>query len=129
MAKVFSNQCRQVMLDRFANISGPPTALLCGAVDDTSGATLSTSTTNLGSPANLAAASFDSLTRSGQTLTAVFTFAAGVATFTHRRISTHNIAAGSLTGTANAFMVGHDQQTIVKDASTAVTYSVDHVLS
>lgn len=128
MAKVFGNAARNALLDRWGNISGPPNPLLSMSVDDSTTA-LAVTTTTLSSPTNLTAVAFDSLTRVNQTLTAVATFAAGVANYTHRRIILHNIAAGSVTGTSASFQLGHDQQTIVKNSSTAITYSVAGVLA
>lgn len=128
MAKRFTNQARQVLLDRWANINGPPAAVQSMSVDDST-TLLNDSTTNLGSPANLAAVAFDSLTRSGQTLTAVATFGTGAANFTHRRIVLHNIASGSVTGTSATVMIGHDQQTINKNSSTSIAYSMQGVLN
>ncbi len=126
MAKFVTNLCRQVLLDRGGSIGGPPAAFQSLSVDDSD--TLGgTSTTTLSSPTNVAADDFDSISRSGQTLTITASYAAGVANFTHKRIIVHNAAAASVTGTSATVMYGHDQQTNIKNSSTALTYSVQLV--
>lgn len=123
MAKIVADKGRQVMLDRYANIGGPPSAPLSGSVDDST-TLLSAATTTLGSPANFAADDFDSISRSGQTLTVTFSFASGATAFTHRRLVIHNAAAAAVTGTSASVQYGHDQQSVVV-TGTAVTYSVE----
>ena len=126
MAKVVALQAKNVMLDRYANIGGPPAHPQAMSVDDSTDA-FGPSTTTLGSPANLAAAGFDSVTRSGQTLTFVATFATGVANFIHKRICVHNAAPGAVTGVSATFQFGHDQQSIQKNNQTQLTYTVQLV--
>lgn len=126
MAKFVTNLCRQVMLDRAGSINGPPGAFQSVSVDDSN--TLGgVGTTTLGSPTNLAADDFDSISRSGQTLTVTASFDAATANFTHKRIIVHNVAAASVTGVSASVMYGHDQQSNQKNSSTAVTYSLELV--
>lgn len=123
MAKFVTNLCRQVLLDRGGDL-GSVEAFQSLSVDDSN--TLgSASTTTLGSPTNLAVDDFDSISRSGQTLTVTASFAAGVANFTHKRLIVHNLAAASVTGTSASVMYGHDQQTNQKNSSTSLTYTVE----
>lgn len=128
MAKVVTNQAKNTMLDRYGNLSGPPAAIQSLSVDDSTTA-LSAGTTTLGSPTNLATDDFDSISRSGQTVTITSTFAVGVANFTHRRLVVHNAAAASVTGTSATVQFGHDQQTIIKNSTTQVTYTVQIIVS
>lgn len=110
------------MLDRYADINGPPAALQSVSVDDSTTA-LSSATTTLSSPSNLAAV-VASASRSSQTVTLTATFGTGVANFTHKRIVVHNVVAGSVTGTSATVQFGHDQQSITKDSTMSITYTV-----
>lgn len=129
MAKQVTDLGKQVSQDRLFSLGTPPTQIISASVDDSTTA-LSSSTTTLGSPTNLSAVAFDALpVRSGQTVTATFTFPVGSANFTHKRIVLHNIAFGSVTGTSATVMCGHDAQSIIKNSTVAITYTVALLLS
>lgn len=128
MAKIVTNIGKQVILDRAFSLSGPPAAILCGSVDDST-TLLAASTTTLSSPSNFNADDFDSVSRSGQTVTVTFSFGTSVANYTHKRLVLHNIAAASVTGTSANVIGGHDQQSIAKNSSTTVTYTMQLILA
>lgn len=121
-AKIIVTQGKNVLLDRGFALSGPPAAIQSGSVDDST-TTLTAGTTTLGSPSNFAADDFDTASRSGLTVTVTFSFGTAAANFTHRRIVIHNVAAASVTGTSATVICGHDQQSIVKNSSTQITYT------
>lgn len=128
MAKVVSTLAKQVMQDRYAGINGPPSAPQSLSVDDST--TLFTAaTTSLGAASNRSVANFDSITRSGSTLTFVASFSASVANFRHRRIAIHNLPAVDVSDTSASFQMGHDQQDIQKNSQTGLIYTMQLVQS
>jgi hypothetical protein len=124
MASIIVNRGLQVTGGILSGTADAFAALQSLAVDDDTDAFGSTDTT-LGSPASVAVVAFDSTpTRSGQTVTHLGTFAVGAANFTIKRISLHNAASGSVSGSSTTLYGGIDGQSLTKTSDFTITFTI-----
>lgn len=95
------------------------------AVDDSS-TVFSVEHTNLLSPANVYDQGFDTTpTRSGQTITHTSTIPTGSGNFVIRRVSLHNAASGSVTGSSDTLVAGIDSVNLTKTSDFTLEIQVD----
>jgi hypothetical protein len=125
MASITVNQGLQMIGDRASGVAGAGAAAVSMAVDDSATA-FAAGTTTLASPTNLQANAFDSTpTRSGQTVTHLMTLTTGqFNTFTVKRVSLHNVAAGSVTGTSTSLIAGIDGLSLTKQSTFSLKLTV-----
>lgn len=125
MAAVVTNLGLQLVGDRASAVAGFPGAIQAMSVDD-SATSLNAATTNLGSPTNFIAQSFDTTpTRSGQTVTHIATLAAG--TFngnTIKRVCLHDVVGGSVTATSTTLVGGIDSLSLLKGSTFSLAITV-----
>lgn len=121
---IIVDQGLQIIGER-ASFVTPAGRIQSMAVDDKTGTIGSTDTT-LGSPTNLQANAFDGdPTRSAQTITHVMTVTSGqFNTFTVKRITLHNVASGSVSGTSASLVGGVDSQTFIKQSTFSLVFTV-----
>lgn len=124
MAAKIVNRGLQVIGGRASSTADAFDAIQTMAVDDSSTSFLTTHT-DLGTPTNVVAVAFDSTpTRSSQTVTHIATFSSAQANFTIRRISLHNAASGSVTGSSTTLCAGIDAQSITKTSDFTMTITI-----
>lgn len=125
MASIVVNRGLQVIGGRASNTSDGFTEFLSMTVDD-SGTAFTATDTTLGSPSNIEANAFDSTpARTNQTVSHVTTYQTGEANFNVKRISIHNLAAGSVTGSSTSLCAGIDGQSVTKNSDFTMTITVD----
>lgn len=124
MASIIVTRGLQVTGGRLSTTADAFQALQSLAVDD--GPTgFVAGDTALGGPSSVAVVTFNSTpTRSAQTVEHLGTFATGAANFVIKRISLHNAASGSVTGTSVTLYGGIDGQSIEKTSDFTVTFTI-----
>lgn len=124
MASIIVNRGLQVIGGRASATADSFQAVQTMAVDDST-TSFSAANTSLGSPTNVVAKGFDvTPTRSAQTITHSSSFTTAEANFTIRRISLHNAASGSVTGSSTTLFSGIDGQSIAKTSDFSMTITV-----
>lgn len=131
MATLVVNRGLQMIGDRASGVAGAGAAVTTMAVDDgtrsLAAADVDCSSTGSGgsAPTNFVSQAFDATpTRAGQTVTHVVTLAVGTANFTIKRVTLHNAAAGSVTGTSSTLISGIDALSLTKTSSFTLKLSV-----
>jgi hypothetical protein len=124
MASIVVNRGLQVTGGILSGTADSFGALQSLAVDDDSDAFVAGDTT-LGSPSSVAVVAFDSTpTRSAQTVTHLGTLATGAGNFPIRRISLHNAASGSVSGSSTTLYGGIDGQSLEKSSDFTITFTI-----
>lgn len=125
MAAIVTNLGLQLVGERASAVSGFGGAIQSMSVDD-SATSLAAGTTNLASPTNFVAQTFDTPpTRSAQTITHIMTLAAG--TFngnTIKRVCLHNTVGGSVTATSTTLVGGIDSLSLLKGSTFSLAITV-----
>ena len=123
MAAIVVDRGLQVIGGRASSTGDAFAAIQAMAVDDSVTA-FDAGDTSLGSPTTEADSNFDSTpTRSAEEVSHVATFGTGVV-LTIRRISLHNAAAASVTGSSTTLVAGIDAQALTKTADFTLTLTV-----
>lgn len=127
MASIVVNRGLQVIGKRASGITGgsPTTSAIVAMVVDSGSTGFVAGQTTIGA-STFDANAFDSTpTRTNQTVSHVATYGTGDANFTIRRVSLHNLAAGSITANTSSLIGGVDGQSLTKTTSFSLEITLN----